>query len=428
MHSTPRLARAQLSLLPLARSMLYAGMFMVSLLVFRVAGAITVGDALLVASFLLTAVDTAMSGRRVRVSWMGLLACLLIFAGGLLTSLMAESPGSSAIVLGRVFLLAFLVPWTMSVLLSTPKRFKTGVIALAAGAALCGAGTVLQLVIGDVIPGAVTTSAGRYPGFAAHVSDTGGIVCLAVVYGAGLLFATGKSTKLVGLGLLSAGLAGVILSGSVSGMIAAAAGVLALLVWHRLSIPKLIGLVVVMSVGTWVAVASMSANTVALTPVERFLQSTGLTGDSSLNTTASRWDSIRAAWEIFVASPLLGEGLEPTASYAIGTLPAHNLIVAALFQGGLIFTLGLTLVCVLALCRGLRDQWVRGVSTAAAAGAVAAFVFAMTAPSFYNRYFWVPLILAVVSRQIDRVKRPASARQIRPLVATPTIFSVTAER
>lgn len=382
--------RTQLSLLAPARGCLYLGLFAVSLLVFRVGGAITVGDVLLVAAVGLTIADSVVNGRRLPTS--SVVAFAMVFVGGVLASLASANPGESAAVLARVVLLAFLVPWCMSVLLSTPARVRRALLWFAAGAAVCGAGAIAQAV-GIVVPGSEVTSGGRFPGFAVHVSDTGGITCLAVVYGAGLFLARGG--RVVGAAVFVVGLAGLILSGSVSGMISALAGVLALLVWHRLSLPKALGIGAVLAGAAAWAITLMSTTENALTPMERYAQVTGATGRG--NTSESRWDSIVAGLHGFVDSTFVGVGLEPAASFTSTGLPAHNFLVAALFQGGALFTAGVCLVIYRAVRAGLRAGWWSSLHATLGAGMVTAVVFAMTAPSVYNRYFWVPVAFAVLA-------------------------------
>lgn len=404
MRSSPHL-RASLTLLPLARGSLYLGLFAVSLLVFRVGGAITVGDVLLVAAVGLTVADTVANGRRVATR--SVVAFALVFVGGVLASLAAEDPGASAAVLARVVLLAFLVPWCMGVLLSTPQRVRRAAGWFAAGAAVCGAGAIAQSV-GVVVPGSEVTSGGRFPGFAVHVSDTGGITCLAVAYGAGLFLARGR--RVLGAVVFGVGLAGLILSGSVSGMVSALVGILALLVWHRLSLPKALGVGAVLAGAAAWAITLMSSTENALTPAERYAQVTGAAGTG--NTTASRWDSIEAGLGGFVDSTFIGVGLEPAASFTATGLPAHNFLVAALFQGGALFTAGVCLVIYRAALAGLKAGWRNSLFATLGAGMVTALVFAMTAPSVYNRYFWVPLAFAVLA-----TRTPQRAQTGRALTA-----------
>lgn len=381
---------------------------MVSLLVFRVGGSITIGDALLIASFILTALEVVSTGRSWSVTWAGIVAAALIIVGGGIVTFAAADTVGSLLVLVRVLFLLILIPWTMSILLSTPARVQKALGFLAAGAAACAAGSIVQLALGDVIPGSEITTGGRYPGFAVHVSDTGGITCLAVVYGTGIALSRRKRTRLLGLLILLAGLAGLILSGSVSGMLAAVGGGLLLLVWHRVRILKIayIGAAVLLA-GSW-AQQAMSTNEVALTPMERMLQVTGVTADTrTANTSSSRWESIVSGWNGFAAHPVVGAGLEPTASFTFLDFPAHNIVVASLFQGGLLFTAGMAIVVWKAVRRILPKRHEGGTLTIAAAGVVTALIFAMTAPSFYNRYFWIPVALALVA---SRIKPRAAAR------------------
>lgn len=405
---------------------MYAGLFMVSMLVLRAGGSITIGDLLLITSFGLTAADAVISGRRIPLAWGSLVALALILVGGCITAAVADDPPGSLFVLARILFLAFLVPWAMGVLLSTPRRVRTAVVCTAAGAAICAGGAILQLLFGNVIPGSEVTTGGRFPGFAVHVSDTGGIACLAVVYGAGLLLDRGKASKLWGFGIFFVGLSGLILSGSVSGMLAAGTGGLVLLLWHRVRPLKLALIAAALFfTGRW-ALEALSTAQNALTPLERLLQVTGATARSSTaNTSSSRWETIVAGWKGFVAHPLTGAGLEPEASLTFGDLPAHNIVVAALFQGGALFALGLGIVAYRMVRPVLAKRLAGGTVTIAAAGTVTAVLFAMTAPSFYNRYFWLPVALGLVASRIKGPKSRLSISLRRPSrVPRPTLLHV----
>lgn len=400
-RSAPR--SIPLSLLGPARLCLYGGFFAVSLLVLRVAGSITVGDVLLVSAAGLTVADAVATGRRFPLRTSAVASSALVLFGGIAVSFVAEDPSSGALVLARVMFLAFVLPWVTGVLLNTPQRLRAGVMALGAGAAVCGAGAVVQLLVGDVIPGSEATTGGRFPGFAVHVSDTGGITSLAVVYGSGLLL---SRRRVAGVLVFAAGLAGLILSGSVSGMIAAGAGLLMLLVWHRVHPVKLALLAIaVYFTGRW-ALQAMAASENSLSPMERLLQVTGATATSrEANTSSTRWESILAGWDGFTGHPIIGAGLEPDAAATFGELPAHNIAVAALYQGGALFALGVGIV-IWCAARPLLRRPAPGLAMVIAAGTVTALVFAMTAPSFYNRYFWLPVALSLVAFRMRLLSDP----------------------
>jgi uncharacterized membrane protein (DUF441 family) len=136
----------------------------------------------------------------------------------------------------------------------------------------------------------------------------------------------------------------------------------------------------------------------ALTPRERVMQVLGLSGgDASLNTSASRWDTIVAGWQGFLARPLTGRGLDNASSVVMPQLSVHNLPVAALYQGGALFATGIVICVVMAVALVGRYRRDSMLSARIFSVMVAAVAFAATAPSFYNRYMWVPLAIGVAS-------------------------------
>lgn len=399
---------------------MYGGLITVPLLVFRVGGGMTVGDLLLLAAFALTILEAPVAVRNMRITWSGLSAFFLVLVGGFLSSLASKEPEASLMILVRVLLVAFIVPWTFRSLLNTPERLKRGLLAFAVGAAICGGGSLVQLMLGDVIPGSEGTNAGRYPGFAVHVSDTGGITSMAAVYGVGMLYSAGVKGKLWGAGIAAFGIIGLVLSGSVSGMMAAAVGIFFALVWHRMGVAKLVLTGGVLYFGAVLSLRVLPQAENALNPWERFLQVTGETGTTAtLNTSATRWDSILRGWEGFLKNPLTGAGLEPAAAFTDTGFPPHNLVVAALFQGGILFTAGILVVVLTTLWKVMRKRKAGGTITTAAAGLIAAIVFAMTAPSFFNRYFWIPVAIAAVA---SLIKTQRQRRQsLRPVATVKTL-------
>jgi hypothetical protein len=362
-------------------------------MVFRAGGGFTFGDVLLLASFILTAFAAPEGRRRITIPVM--LVMLLVAVGGILSGVYSDDVPGTFLVLGRVIYVAFLLPWQTMVLLDTDGRLRAGIAWTGVGAAACSMGTVIQLLFGNVIPGSEAYESGRFPGFAVHVSDTGAITALATVLGLAMVLAQFPARqRMLGVCVMAAGMVGLVLSGSVSGMLAAIVGGLLMLLFRRI---KLWIVLLVGGVATAVlnfALDLVASTGVALSPLERFYQVIGVTGNqASLNTTASRLATDAMGWEGFMQFPLTGVGLGSSAALVSGELGVHNFYLSALHQGGIFFGVGLIIVTLTILCRAAK--WVRTDPLAAVlvATALSALVFAMTAPSFFNRYFWVPFAL-----------------------------------
>lgn len=385
-------------LLQASRVVLYFGLFASSLLVFRL-GTFSLGDGLIVLSLVLAVFS--LDKRKQMVDVYTFFASLLVLIGGCLASAMALDPTDSLQVLGRVLFLAVVLPWLAMTVLPKRKHLVDAAYALALGAALCGAGTLIQFLVGpDAIPGTGVTNAGRFPGFTAHVSDTGGVTALAVVFAfaiAGTDIERGR--RPLTFLLFGGGGIGLILSGSVSGMLAAGIACAIIFFLRKLSLRRLLTLTVAAAIAFYGSTAVLSKTTTALNPLERTYQVFGLTGSrESLNTTDSRWDTIQAGLEGFMSQPLTGAGLDALSSQIVDTFGVHNFPVAALYQGGIFFAAGLFAVIV----RAFKGLEIKNDTLAVAifGMATAALIFAQTAPSLYNRYFWVPLALLVVTKLI----------------------------
>lgn len=380
-----------------ARAVFFMGLFMVSLLVFRL-GSFTIGDGLLIVSAAILMIAPRNS-RKSCIKTSSWVAFSLIFFGALLAVSVSPNTVSSVEIAVRVLYVACVLPWQARRLLSTPALLSAACVVFAAGAALCGFGTLLQARFGGgIIPGSEVTNAGRYAGFTGHVSDTGGITALAVVIGvAGLGKGTTKKSKLASLLFVAGGLIGLTLSGSVSGMLSAAAGVALIVLMGGIGLTRIMMLAGAAASALYVAQSVITSTANALDPIERFYQAVGLIPNQSqgLNTTASRLETDRLGWESFLRNPLTGVGLDPESGIVdhYSNLSVHNFLIGALHAGGILFAAGLTVAALTPIFSALRLLSPNALALRTFAMAAAAIVFCITAPSYYNRYFWVPIAL-----------------------------------
>lgn len=398
-----------------ARGLLYLSLFFSSLLVLRI-GAFTVGDFLLVASIALTLV--ARSLNRI-IMWTppfyrveGTAVILMLFMLGAAPAVSnAASPGESLSVIARLLLVALVLPWTCRQLLPTRIHLARAAGWLAAGAALTASGTLLQFALGrDVIPGAAVTDAGRFSGFTGHVSDMGGVATLGIAVSIGLaLFARRARSRFWALAATALLAAALILSGSVSGMIATAVAVAIFTVRRAMKLRHVL-LVGLLGAGALAIAEIIQEQVAALSPLERLMQTLGLSAQGQYSTSEIRTETYSVAIDKFLASPVMGSGFDPVSSIADGVFPAHNIVIAALFQGGLLFTLALAALAT----RPVRGRWLRkdtcAVTTTLLAAMGAATAFAMTAPSLYNRYFWIPVAFLGVAQALSRVPSEPTRR------------------
>lgn len=399
------------------RGLFYMGLLFSSLLVFRVSG-VTIGDALLLASIGFVVIARVANQR---TEWTpapfppaGTIVMLTVFVvSALLATADAMIPQESLSVVVRLVLVVFLLPWIARVLLPDQATLSRAAAWLVTGAALSAAGTILQYMVGpEVIPGSSVSDAGRFSGFTGIVSDLGGIAAMGLAIGLGFILGQRRRrVRFWATMLLMALATGLILSGSVSGMIATVVAFFVYLARRTVRFGQFVLLLLLGGVTLFIT-SSIQASSSALDPIGRLMQTLGFTAQGQYSTSGSRIETYEAAWNAITTSPLAGRGFDALSSVADGVYAPHNLIIGAMFQGGVL----VALVIVLMLLRVFRGRWLRHdrspLTTQLVAGAVAAIVFAMTAPSLYNRYLWVPIALLAATQALrmnpSREEQPPS--------------------
>lgn len=397
--------------------LLILGILASQLLLLRV-GILTVGDLLLITAAVVGLISMALNrGERIQVSSI-LLGILILVAVGI-ASVNAIAPVESLTVGARLVLLAVVVPGLATLTLRTPARITAALTALGVGGAISGAAGIAQaLVPSAIIPGSMVTNAGRYGGLTGHVSDQGGVTSIAMIaLVAVLIVGTKRQRLLAGLSTPFA-LGGLVLSGSVSGMLALAVGGAVMLFTGVMRFRYVLLSLAVGVPSLWIALDIQArSSSVALDPIERILLTLGETESATgVSSTASRFDTYGIAIERWIDAGFAGNGLDPASSIVVGLYPAHNILIGAAFQGGTLLLIALTW----AIIRPFTGRWIRPrvdrASGALLAVGLAAVVFSMTAPSLFNRYFWIPLAVMWGARALhrrggavtERIEAPAS--------------------
>lgn len=375
------------------RRLLYAGLFMSSMLSLRVGG-FTFGDFLLIGS--LACVALGLRKPTVRGGGYRSIA-FLITIGGAISTWRSPHALASLLIIPRLLYLVTILPWQMRVLLGSHKRYARAALWWVAGAALCGFGTILQSRFGaNVIPGADVTNAGRYSGFAQHVSDTGAITAVAFAYCFGGL-GSSRSLRWRGRLALAGGLActgvGVLLSGSVSGLLSIAVAALVVILRGGISVRRL-AMIAIIGFATLILSARVQTGTSnALSPWQRIQQVTST--DGAYNTSASRIDTDRLGWQGIARNPIAGVGLDGASGIVLDGLPVHNLFLGAWYQGGVLLLIALGAATLRSGRAAFRSSRRSVLGSQVVAAYVATVTFSLTAPSDYNRYYWVPMAFAI---------------------------------
>jgi O-antigen ligase len=256
---------------------------------------------------------------------------------------------------------------------------------------------------------------GRATGFAAHPNDLGALTAIAFV--PALMLASRARASFVARGWSYVSLlliaAGLVLSGSVGAVLAAAAAVVVWLGLQRISVHALL------------ALATLAASLVVLTalgapgPLDRLQSVTTSTslpsGGTQLGSAEQRIGTYRVAIARIKENPFVGVGLDlnsVTRPFGVESYEydVHNLVIGLWYKTGLLGLVGI----LLALFAILRSGWAAilesrsadesKVAFALVSSVVAFIVFAMTAPVLFTRFGWISaaLVLALRSLQQER--------------------------
>ncbi|RWR19184.1 O-antigen ligase family protein [Microbacterium enclense] len=262
------------------------------------------------------------------------------------------------------------------------------------GQTVSAAAGVLQLVGVSVGEGLVF---GRATGLAEHPNTLGLMAAIAILVCLGVWRRSADFTRLVLAGVILVNGAALVGTGSLSAMLALAAGLAVGLLAAR----KVIGTAV-----TGVLVLALVGGALALANVEQnlldsvFTRVEVVTGQSSGGGAASlevRELTYAWAWDWINSSPFVGVGLDPrNAGTFDGVTVVHNYLLRGWYQGGILYVawlalLSLTVVfgVVIAALRRRADPW-------AAAITFGILVFAFTAAFLNQPQYWMPLLLAIV--------------------------------
>jgi O-antigen ligase len=218
-------------------------------------------------------------------------------------------------------------------------------------------------------------------------------------------------------------MAGLVLSGSVGGMIAALAAILVWFALQRSPGRTLVPMAVL--VAALLALTGVQAVRGDPTPLARFQHVTAdAPGASGAGSLKSRITTYRAAETAIKRDPFLGVGLDlvsVTKPFGVVSYQydVHNLVIGTWYKAGLFGLIGL-LMAVLAVFKVGWRSIVESrtgsdeiVVAALLSSFVAFVVFAMGAPVLFSRYGWVPAALLLAWRAVQ-LREPELQRGTEP--------------
>jgi O-antigen ligase len=303
-------------------------------------------------------------------------------------------------------------------------------------AAICGFGAILQLTVGDVIPNTHMVF-GRSTGFTGQPNDLGGVCAIAFVPAVMLTVRRGlpPSRRLLAYVPLLLVTGGLVLSGSVGAMLAAAVAIFVWFALQRSSRRTLLPFAVM--IAAVLALTAVQSIRGAATPLERLNRVTsgpeaqGGTGGGSLD---SRIATYRVAATAIKRDPFIGVGLDlrsVTKPFGVEDYQydVHNLVLGTWYKAGLLGLVGMLLAMFAVVKVGWRallgarsdgDE----VMLAALLSSVVGFVaFAMSEPVLFSRYGWMPAALLLALRAIQ-LREPERERRAEVRLAPPRLRAV----
>jgi hypothetical protein len=385
-----------------ARFLFYAGCIGIPLLVLRLPGGVTVSDTL----FGLSAVLLVVSRHRRPVPANGtwrLASALTILATATVVGRADSATGT--IETGARLLFLFLTwQWQARVLLDTEVRVRRAIWMYVIGGTVSGGAAIAEAKLGLF---AQYTFSGRSEGLTAQPNDAGATLSLALVFALGLLLTDDRvRQRWAAIAALVVGV-GLFLSGSITGMIAAAAGLIVFPIRLRLR-PSIYVKVAAVLLLVYFAAGGLqdklNSQGLSVGPLSRLKTALGHGASTSPSTLTARLHTDSSAWHGIAKSPLIGHGLDQASIIVFDGYAAHNMLLLAWYGGGLLLLAAVILAGTTGLAAGWRRVPGDRTREVAFAAAVSALAFSMSGPVLYDRFFWFAYVLLLANR--DRIDQP----------------------
>ncbi len=353
-------------MLRLGRAVLYLSMFFVPLTAIRTIAGFPLSDIGIALSATLSLL-TVVRPKRAAVPLPLVVASVIGFIGTALLSLSSIDPSIELMVGVRLIFVWLLWGLAVARLLNTYKKYIYAAAAYSMGCALSGAVAICQYFGLDLRPffmADATDSTARFIGLNGHPNGQGGALAIAVTFClAALVYGVMRKSASVVLAVV---LIGLMLSASITAFVAALLGfVLILMRARRFRI--VIGGVIVGACA--IALYDLLRNVfpTALTPFDRILSATGVTGES---TVGQRLATIQYALDWLKEHPFAGVGFAGGGGTFDGRTQVHNMLILAYYQGGPLVLVAVLIVAI----AGIGTAWRRSGTAVAESLAVGTFV------------------------------------------------------
>lgn len=376
-------------LLSLAWPFLLVGAATTPMLVFRIAG-FTIGDICFAIGGLLVLLSMA----RPKVESRPLVQiAVALGAIGVLSASISSYYASESILVGvRVLYVWTIWQFTVRSSVTRESHLVSLIRAFVIGASLSALAAIAQVTVGLSIPGSEIVF-GRVPGLNTHVNGQGGVLAVAAAL-AFALVVNGVGRRVNSIAVILA-FVGLILAGSVTGMLGAVIGILAVLITRGVTMRTVVFFTASVA-AIWVLASNIQSLIPGVSsPLDRLRDTTG--NGQDVGTLALRLYTDEFAWRGILNSPIFGVGLDPVAGGTYdGVTLTHNMLLLTWYQGGIFLFVAFLLVLIATARLLFQTHNRKSIAGSALMGGVAAaFACAMTAPVLFDRFFWISFVLAL---------------------------------
>jgi hypothetical protein len=409
-RTTVRRRRDADVLLKLSRRLVYLGMFCLPLLSLRLAKGLDVSDGI----FALAALVLIMSRHRPAVPAppMWYFGSFLIVIGGITSSYLAMSASSSMVVVFNGVFVLFVWQWTTRSVLTDVGKVQRAITAFVLGTSVSSLVAILQVKLHIFVAGAsaaastgANSESGRAVGLASQPNIAAVTYALGLTFGLGLVLHHGAGRRYYRVICIVVIAIALLLSASVSGMATALVGIFVLLLKRGMK-PRTIIATAVLLIGVYALATALEGNGNGgenLNPFARVHQTTS--AGSGYDTVSPREQTWINAWKGIQQDPIIGHGIDQASlqvyydPYLGIWYPSHNLPLLLWFGGGIFMLVGFVVNFATAFRRVTRRGKKDPTKDMLFAGMVVVLFFSMQSPEMFDRWLWVPFILALTLRR-----------------------------
>ena len=316
-------------------------------------------------------------------------AAFLTFIGIVSSAGASDSIRGHMIIGAQVLLFIAFGPFALRRLASAPTLVRNALAAVLIGQSVSALAALAQ-ASGMTVLGWKTVS-GRASGLASHPNIVGVLSSVAIVVFLYLIFKTARKRLPLVVGL-AVNVGALLVSGSISALIACFIGVLVFMTAARVSLKVPAIMAVVGGLALWF-IGQLSSAGMLRGPAQRIAQVTGQTND--ISTLDIRQNTYAFAWDSIQKDPFYGRGLDSSSGATFDHITlTHNILLRAWFQGGLGIGLAFALIVAAIACLVIRAVFFG--RDAASAGVLAVIIgFSMTSAALQQGYFWLLIFGAV---------------------------------